>query len=178
MAARRSLRHPGYDYRTPGAYFVTIVTHERRSLFGRVANDSVEPTTMGAIAQELWLEIPQHFPHVQLDAFIVMPNHIHGLILLAWSPEVGARHAVPLPRAEAFGQPRPGSLPTIVRSYKSAVTRRINLQRQTPGHPVWQRNYWEYVVRSEAALARIRDYIAANPYRWRQDPLNPDRWGA
>ena len=178
MTARRSLRLPGYDYRTPGAYFITIVTHERRSLFGRVANDSVEPTAMGAIAQELWLEIPQHFPHVQLDAFIVMPNHIHGLILLAWSPEVGARHAVPLPRAEAFGQPRPGSLPTIVRSYKSAVTRRINLQRQTPGHPVWQRNYWEYVVRSEAALARIRDYIAANPYRWRQDPLNPDRRGA
>ena len=175
MAARRSLRLPGYDYKTPGAYFVTIVTHERRSLFGRVADYSVKLSTMGVIAQELWLEIPRHFSRARLDAFVVMPNHVHGLIILTWSPEVGARHAVPPPRAEAFGQPRPGSLPTIIRSYKSAVTRRINLLSQTPGKPVWQRNYWEHVIRNEAALSRIREYIAANPYRWPLDPLNPQR---
>jgi len=118
------------------------------------------------------LDIPRHFPHVELDAFVIMPNHIHGIIVITSDPDVGARHAVPLrmaPHAEQFGKPVPGSLSTIVRSFKSAATKRINVWRGTPGAPVWQRNYYEHILRDEASWERVREYIAHNPLRWTED---------
>ena len=103
-----------------------------------------------------------------LDAFIVMPNHIHGIIIRRGT----ARRA---PTVERFGKPVAGSLPTLVRAYKSAVTQGINTLRRTPGDSVWQENYYEHIVRSEAELNRIREYIATNPMRWGSDRYNPER---
>ncbi|MCL6444977.1 MAG: hypothetical protein K6T83_16245 [Alicyclobacillus sp.] len=133
---RRSIRLKGYDYSQPGAYFVTIVTQDRACLFGGVVDAEMRLNDAGCIAHQCWTDIPNHFPHVQLDAFIVMPNHVHGILVIAHHAapdDVGARHAVPQPptashnpTVEQFGKPVHGSIPTIVRSFKSATTKRIN----------------------------------------------------
>ncbi|MGE0824886.1 MAG: transposase [Candidatus Binatia bacterium] len=129
---RRSIRLKGYDYRQAGAYFVTIVTHGRECLFGNVVDGGMALSERGKIVQRCWDEIPVHFPNVQLDTFTVMPNHIHGIIVI-----VGATHASPLPQAvfPPHG-PETRSLGAIVGSFKSAVTKRINEQRGSPGTSV------------------------------------------
>ncbi len=185
---RRSIRLKGYDYTQPGAYFVTICTHNREPLFGRVVDGEMVLNAFGEIVWACWGEIPDHFPHVELDAFVVMPNHVHGIIWIVDHPgathaqnvgathaqNVGATHALPLqgPRG-----PVSGSLGAIVGSFKSAVTRRINELRGTPGARVWQRNYYEHIIRNERALNAIRRYIVENPLRWHLDRYNPDRQG-
>jgi putative transposase len=292
---RRSIRLPGYDYRSAGAYFVTICTHQRELLF--------EDPVLRRVAEALWQRIPRHFPHVQLDAWVVMPNHVHGILVIAGdttrgeasqenvpstdpmvssgtesagqliagdasplrqrgagsSPEnvssmdviapgeadlaeqavvgdtsrgeasaenvpsmdplasdgtVSAEQGVTgdasplLPHRRAGSSPEnvssmdviapgetdsaeqsiagdasplrerptglaPGSLGAIVGNFKSVTARRINRVRGTPGAPVWQRNYYEHVVRDERALNAIRQYIADNPARWAWDTYNP-----
>ncbi len=173
---RRSIRLRDYDYATPGAYFVTICASERGCLFGGVADGEIRLTREGQVAYESWVAIPDHIPLVSLDAFIIMPDHIHGILVIAGrgddlacelpAGDVGARHAVPLQNVERFGHPVVSSVPTIVRSFKAATTKRINEMRDTPGAAVWQRNYYEHIVRDEADLDRVRKYIAENPVRW------------
>jgi REP element-mobilizing transposase RayT len=102
-----------------------------------------------------------------------MPNHVHGIIMIMDGPNVGARHAVPLRHAERFGKPVSGSIPTIVRSFKSAATKRINEQRGSPGTSVWQQDYYEHIVQDEDEFSRIREYIANNPLQWAVDRENP-----
>lgn len=173
---RRSIRLRGYDYSQAGAYFVTVCAHDRMCLFGEIADGKMRLNEAGRIVQQCWDQIPEHFHHVELGEFIVMPNHVHGIIVIAETPNVGARHAVPLhavPLPEKFCKPVPGSIPTIVRSFKSAVTKRINELRDTPGASVWQRNYYEHVIREGESLHRIREYIANNPTQWELDRENP-----
>ena len=172
---RKSIRLNRWDYRTPAAYFVTICTHDRVPLFGRVVDGEMVLNAFEEIVQGCWREIPEHFPHVELDAFVVMPNHVHGIISIV--DDVGATHASPLPNGNAPRGPVPGSLGAIVGSFKSAVTKRINALRGTPGAPVGQRNYYEHIIRHERALDAIRRYIAANPLRWHLDRYNPDAVG-
>ena len=167
---RRSIRLLGYDYSQAGAYFVTVCAHDRMCLFGEIADGKMRLNEAGRIVQQCWNQIPEHFPHVELGEFIVMPNHVHGIVVIAETPNVGARHAVPLP--EKFCKPVPGSIPTIVRSFKSAVTKRINEMRGTPGVPVWQRNYYEHVIRNDESLHCIREYIINNPLQWDMDREN------
>lgn len=163
---RRSIRLPGYDYSQPGAYFITICTHRRALLFGRIKETEILLHRAGAIVAKCWQEIPQHFPSVSLDQWIVMPNHLHGILVISDEPTgVGARHASPLPQVAAIS--------TVIGSFKSAAAKHVNAARRTPGAPVWQRNYYEHVVRNERALDRIRNYIAANPFEWSEDPENP-----
>jgi len=122
-------------------------------------------TDLGKLAEKLWLAIPEHFPHVELDEYVVMPNHIHGILVLVDTP---AQHA----QAErAFGDVPRGSVPAIVRAYKAAVTREINKHEPMEG-PLWQRNYYEHVIRSEKSLNTIREYIIENPMKWEIDELN------
>ncbi len=175
---RRSIRLKGYDYTQPGAYFVTLCTHERVHLFGHVVDGVMRLDELGEIARQCWLAIPDHFPHAQLDEFVVMPNHVHGIIWI-----VGARHAVPLQSParetmEQFSKPVPGSIPTLIRSFKSATTKRINQHRRTLGATVWQRNYYEHIIRNEQTLNAIRQYIHDNPLRWHLDRYNADAKGA
>ncbi len=173
---RQSTRLSKFDYSQPGMYFITICTQHHACLFGKIANDNMQLYPTGEIAKQCWLDIPQHFSNVTLDVMVVMPNHLHGIITIIEAPvgAVRARHAVPL-RAlqEDFGRPVPRSIPTIVRSYKSAVTRQINAARSTPGQTIWQRNFYEHVIRDEADYVRIAEYVGDNPRRWAEDVLHP-----
>ena len=178
---RRSIRLQEYDYANAGAYFITICTHQRESLFGEIADGGVILTQIGAIVDECWCATPDHFPSAELDAYSVMPNHLHGIVIITQhAANVGARHAVPLQSrpestpAQAFGKPISGSLPTIVRSFKSAAARLVNIARDTPSAPLWQRNYYEHIIRNENDLNRIRAYIENNPSTWETDAENPN----
>ncbi len=130
---------------------------------------------MGEMAKQCWSEIPQHFPHASLDVYVIMPNHVHGIIIInntnVGAIVVGARHAVPLQQLTTgqFGKPTHGSIPTIIRSFKSAVTKRINEYRNIPGNPVWQRNYYDHIIRDDNEMNRIRQYIIVNPMNWKTD---------
>ncbi|GBD93135.1 hypothetical protein BMS3Abin05_00718 [bacterium BMS3Abin05] len=165
---RRSIRLKGYDYSQAGAYFITICTHNRDYLFGDVVNRQMVLNEWGEIIKIEWVKTSQLRANVKLDAFVIMPNHIHGIIVLNNMDDCrDTARRVPTTakphQTEQFGKPVSGSLPTIVRSYKSAVTKRINDLRQTPGAPVRRRNYYEPIIRNENELSKIREYILNNP---------------
>jgi putative transposase len=166
---RRSLRLQGYDYAQNGAYFITICTHKKHNLFGEITSGEMQLNKPGIIVHEKWLKTATLRQYLELDEFIIMSNHVHGIIYLASSCRGTARRAP----AEEFGKPVATSIPTIVRAYKSAVTKRINELRRTPSASVWQRNYYERVIRNENDLNQIREYIAYNPARWDEDEENP-----
>jgi REP element-mobilizing transposase RayT len=161
---RRSTRLPGRDYARSGAYFVTICTQDRDYLFGEVTSSRVTLNAFGEIADECWADLPRHYGHVMNDAFVVMPNHVHGIIVLG-KTGVGAG-LKPAPT-------RRHTLSEVVRAFKTFSARRINDLRGTPGQRVWQRNYHERVVRDRDQLRRVRGYIARNPAAWDSDEENP-----
>jgi REP element-mobilizing transposase RayT len=190
---RRSIRLKGFDYTRAGAYFVTIVTHDRLSLFGEVVGGDMRFSPFGVVARQQWECLPHRFLHIGLDEFVVMPNHVHGIIMIYDDDGMGTADlpdtrrgtaggfTPPIVRTnrrapttdpgtlEQFGKPVPGSIPTIIRSYKSAVAYRLNLIRHTPGADVWQRNYYERIIRDEAEYHRIARYIIENPAQWETD---------
>jgi REP element-mobilizing transposase RayT len=168
---RRSIRLPGYDYSQPGAYFVTVCAHDRRPQFGEIVNGEMAPSEKGVAVQAAWAEIPIHFTNVECDAFCMMPNHIHGILFVL--DQDGRGTACRAPTVERFSHPVRGSLATIVRSFKAAATRRINALRGSPLPPVWQRGFYEHIIREEDELERIRRYICENPARWSDDAENP-----
>ena len=164
---RRIHRLPEFDYSQPGAYFVTIVIQYRKTLFGKIVDGEMVLNEVGEMVKEVWVAIPKHFPNVESGVFVVMPNHFHGIITI----KVGARHAVPQQESaiERFGKPVSGSLPTIIRSFKSATTRAF---REFSGHSeerLWQQSYYEHVIRNERDLKTIYEYIVANPMNWDKD---------
>ncbi len=182
---RRSIRLPGYDYTHPGAYFVTICTHQRESLFGDVVDGEMRLNEFGEIVREEWFQTAKIRPNVELrdDEFVVMPNHIHGIIWIVdivgatrrVAPTTTTRQVAPM-ASEPRG-PVPGSIGAIIGQFKSIVTKRINILRAAPGAPVWQRNYYEHIIRNEHALNAIRQYIHDNPARWSWDRNNLDAIG-
>ncbi|MBC7263420.1 MAG: transposase [Chloroflexi bacterium] len=172
---RRSIRLRGYDYSQAGAYFVTICTQNRECLFGTIADGKMVLNPLGEIAAVCWNAIPVHFRDVELDEYVVMPNHIHGIIVILDRADYRRGTACRAPTMERFGRPLSGSLATIVRSFKSAATKRINEWRCTPGAVVWQRNYYEHIIRNEREWDAIREYIYLNPTQWDQDIENPER---
>jgi REP element-mobilizing transposase RayT len=174
---RRSIRLKGFDYTSPGAYFITICTDDRICLFGRVANGEMRLNNYGILAADKWVRTQAIRPRVTLDEFIIMPNHMHGIIIInditnccrGTSQCAPAKlfnkklsRVPPAPTLERFGRPTSDSIPTIVRLYKSVTTKRINELRGTPGVSVWQRNYYERIIRDEKSLNRIRKYIFCN----------------
>ncbi len=169
---RRSIRLPSYDYSSPGAYFVTVCTKNRLCLFGQVIDDEMNLSPYGSIVMNCWHDLVNHYAHVELDTFVVMPNHIHGIIVLT---EVDRRTHVGagLKPAPSTARIRSHGLPEIVRAFKTFSSRRINEAKATPGVSVWQRNYYERVIRDEAELDRTRQYIGGNPASWSRDPENP-----
>jgi len=169
---RRSIRLPAYDYAQAGAYFVTMVAHRRECLFAEMVDGRVVVSACGEIVEHEWLRSTEIRPGVRLDAFVVMPNHIHGIVIICGQPIVGAHSCAPLHDAPVGRSPR--SLGSFIAGLKSAATKRINEIRGTPGLPVWQRNYYEHVIRNEEELDAIRQYIADNPGRWEEDSENPN----
>ena len=208
---RRFIRLKGYDYSSPGAYFVTTVTHKRECLFGEIVEGSMHLSKMGVIVQQVWLESPNRYFHVVLDAFCIMPNHIHGIIILT---DTLGRGGSELQRPSVTDQIREKSkiesdapqtrpyiqrpsvtdqireeskiesnapqtrpytrhgIPEIIRAVKSFSARRINRFRGISGVPVWQRNYYERIIRNENELNTIRRYILYNPLQWKLDGEN------
>lgn len=176
---RRSIRLKGYDYGSEGAYFVTICSHNRECLFGNVVDGKMHLNDAGLKVQGVWDELPCRFPGLELDAHVIMPNHVHGIIVF-----VGAPLAAPFLIAKAStgrtGTGKKGaasSAPTlgdVVRAFKSLAAMHVNRLLSLSG-PLWQRNYYEEIIRSEESLNLIRQYIADNPARWDRDPENPQQ---
>ena len=170
LPQRKPLRLAGYDYRQFGAYFVTICVHQRLLLFGEVVDEQMRLNAVGEMVAQCWAEIPSHFDHVALDEYVIMPNHLHGIIVIKISPPT---NATPSNATTATLQTQTGSLPAIVRSFKAAVTCLLNRSIRTIEHPVWQGRYYEHVIRDDNDLSRIRQYIVDNPCRWALDAENP-----
>jgi putative transposase len=166
---RRSVRLRGYDYTQAGAYYVTICIHRRECLLGSVINGAMQLSEYGHVAQLCWQTIPEHFMHVNLDAFVVMPNHVHGILHIAESSSSEN------PAPERFAQPVSGSLATIIRSYKAAVTKSVNALRDMSGASFWQRSYYDQIIRDRSSLLKIREYIAYNPLRWQSAQPQPKK---
>ena len=160
---RKDIRIPEFDYSQPGAFFVTIVTKDRKTLFGQVDNGKMVLNNVGKLAEEVWLALPTHFPNVELGEWVIMPNHIHGII----SINVEATHASPLPRISKG--PAPGSIGAIIGSFKSAVTKRVHQISKNTNNNLWQRNYYEHIIRNEQSYFTISKYIMNNPAKWEDD---------
>jgi REP element-mobilizing transposase RayT len=180
---RRSTRLRTEDY-TAGAFFVTIFTHERTCIFGEIDGSVMQLSDHGRIAADEWLRSGEMRPGLLLDAFIVMPNHLHGIVILDPAHDAGGlgersgyadgQQDRSHQKAEISTPKRAErSLGSFVAGYKSAVTASIDAARATPGAPVWQRGYYEHVIRNDGDLDRIREYIANNPARWQLDRENP-----
>lgn len=159
---RRSIRLKGYDYSQSGAYFLTICTHNRESVLGEIVSGRIKLNIYGRIVSARWCNLPRYHRHVELSAFVVMPNHIHSIIVI---------------RPDSTEQAKRRPISEIVRGFKTFSSRRINEMRGMPDIPVWQRNYWEHVIRDQDSLNRIHDYILTNPLRWHLDRENPHRKG-
>ncbi len=149
---RQSIRLSEYDYTRPGAYFVTMVCSDRLPLFD-------DPRLKG-IVEECWRWLEEHHDNVSRDSFVVMPNHLHGIVVIRQC-RGGSRTAPTKP------------LGRLVDAFKTTSTRRINLMRGTQGLPVWPRDYYEHIIRNEQDFARVRKYIAENPRQWETDDENP-----
>ena len=181
---RNSIRLRGYDYSKRGLYCVTICTYGRRPLFGEIINGEMRLNDFGQIAENEWVTTPEHRPYVVLHEFVVMPNHFHGIIEIA-STDLAAKlnthtsNAIkqPLRANECIESgdvrntftdisPKSGTLPVIVRAYKSAVSKYIHKSKNIP---VWQRNYFENIIRSNQDYIRIAKYIINNPQKWEKD---------
>ena len=171
------MRLKSYDYTHMGAYFVTMVTQGRVCLFGGVRDGQMQWSEYGGTVHHQWHELPKHYAHLALDAFVVMPNHVHGIIVLTGGDPAVATAAVGAGLKPAPTVPRIGrhGLSEIVRAFKTFSARRINAHRNAPGVPVWQRNYYEHIIRDEESLNRIRQYITENPLQWSNDAENPER---
>lgn len=158
---RHSIRLKGYDYVQAGGYYVTLVTLWRECLFGEVIDGEMRLSPLGQIVDECWQSIPKHFPDVELGACVVMPNHIHGIIIIHENDEVVKTPPVP----------KRGSLGAILGTTKMAVTRRA--KRDLKSGNIWQRNYYEHIIRDQADWEHISAYIADNPLNWVDDQENP-----
>jgi len=184
---RRSIRLKGYDYTQPGGYFITICTYQRECLLGEIIDDEMVLNPAGEIVQHAWDDLPNHFPNVVLDQFCIMPNHVHGIVILkelpaGWDDDLNtagsSRRGGSQTRPYYDDQPinpknQHHGLPEIVRAFKSFSSRRINELMESPGVPTWQRNYYEHIIRNRRELNAIRNYILANPLNWKLDQDNP-----
>lgn len=167
---RRSLRLKGYDYKQAGVYFVSMCTLNRTCFFGDIVNGEMMLNAEGQIVAEEWIKTAEIRNNIELDEWVVMPNHFHGILVINECRGTARR----APTVEQFGKPVSNSIPTIIRSFKSAVTKRINELRNSPGAKIWQRNYYEHIIRNEDELNRIREYITNNPLKWEFDKENPN----
>ncbi|MCR4319264.1 MAG: hypothetical protein NUV74_02880 [Candidatus Brocadiaceae bacterium] len=189
---RKSLRLKEYDYSRLGAYFITICTYEKECIFGKVENERMSLNQFGKIVLEFWNNLPGRYANIESDSFVIMPNHIHGIVKIVDTvgiiPEllhnnktknVGAIHELPLQTANTNQKTkrRRMLIPKVVGYFKMNSSKQINTIRNSTGIPVWQRNYYEHIIRNENKLNKIREYIHNNPIRWHLDRENQERIG-
>lgn len=162
---RKSIRLKGYDYSQPGGYFITICTKEMRRLFGQIVAGEMILNRFGTVARGELLKLQSTYPNVEIfsDECVIMPDHIHTIL---WITDVGASQRLAQNTTSGL---IPQSLGAIISQYKSRVTKGINLLRRTPGEPVWQRNYYDRIIRNNKELLAIKKYITENPLQWEED---------
>jgi putative transposase len=178
---RKTTRLQHYDYASTGAYFVTLCTQQREHLFGDVVDSEMKLNEYGKIVQDEWHKSAEIRKEIKLDGFVVMPNHVHGIVFIQpieiesdMRPRVGAQGLAPLRKTKIqlrLVRPKK-SLGSFVAGFKAGVTKGMNECRNTPGTPVWQRNYHEHIIRNDEDCNRIRNYIQHNPQNWATDEEN------
>lgn len=171
---RQSIRLRRYDYARAGWYFVTVCARGKEHLFGEVAEGEMVLSEAGRMVQRTWENLPRRFPSIELDAFVVMPNHVHGIIQIVGAERMSAGDVgagLALPKGAASSAP---TFADIVRAFKSTSAIAVNALLGRTGKPLWQRNYYEHIIRGRGELDRIREYVTTNPLRWGQDLENPD----
>ena len=185
---RRSIRLKGYDYSQNGAYFITVCAQNRECLFGEIEKGEMILNEYGEIIKFTWFDLTNNNRNVSLDFFVVMPNHVHGIAVIMNNENPVGAGSKPAPiRTDPVGtgaglegaglEPAPTAgcgLPEIVRQFKTFSAKRINKLCNTPTTHVWQRNFYDHIIRSEDELTRIREYIINNPMKWDLDRNNPE----
>ncbi len=181
---RKSVRLKEYDYSKPNAYFITICTYNKECILGTITNGEMRLNEYGKIVENEWLKTPAIRTYVLLDKYIIMPNHIHGIIIIdsrdtvPVSPratvEVAESRVPHVPPFEQFGRPTSHSIPTIIRSFKAATTKQIREIQKTHRQAIWQPRFYEHIIRNPHELDQTREYIIYNPLKWALDSENPD----
>jgi REP element-mobilizing transposase RayT len=161
---RRSIRLPGYDYTHEGIYFVTICTQNRECLFGDIIDGKIKLNDTGHVVTETWKWLAIQYDYVELDEWVVMPNHIHAIIVI--TDRRGGSRTAPTAKRKPIGR--------LIGAFKTVSTKRINQMYGSPGAKLWQRNYYEHIIRNDNELHHIRQYIIDNPLRWELDQENPN----
>jgi putative transposase len=164
---RRSIRLQGYDYSQPGSYYITICTQAKEHLFGRVVEGQMHRNEMGNYVAFCWEWLAWRYAYVDLDEWIVMPNHLHGIIVITdrdASGKTGGGSRTAPTRRKPLGR--------LVGAFKTVSTDRINERRGTPARFLWQRDFYDHIIRDDDELNKIREYIRTNPLRWNTDPEN------
>lgn len=165
---RKSIRLKEYDYSQPGEYFVTICMNDYKCMLGTIINDEIQLNDLGNIVEECWNGIPKHFENIELDEYIIMPNHIHGIITICECDNCC--------RGEITSPLHKPTLGEIIAYFKYQSTKLINKIQGTSGKRFWQRSYYDRIIRNEKELNNIRDYVLNNPIKWQYDEENPDRF--
>lgn len=177
---RQSIRLKEYDYSQSGAYFVTICSKDRACLFGEIVDGEMLLNETGQMVRNMWNDLDDRYPDIETDEFVVMPNHLHGIIVIVGAQFIAPVETVTPSDCNAINHKKQGVInhaPTvgnIVRAFKARCTHAINKIRDTPGIPVWQRNYYDHIIRGEQEMNRIRGYIIENPAKWIEDKDNPE----
>ena len=172
---RQSIRIKGYDYSQSGLYFITICCYQRECLFGNIINSQMMLNNFGELVKEEWLKSAEIRKEIEFDEFVIMPNHLHGIVIINQeinnvdaNNNVGANGRAPLQKISM----KPKSLSSLIAGFKSAATKKINIIRNTHQNPVWQRNYYDHIIRNDESLARIREYLQNNLLSWENDQLH------
>ncbi len=178
---RQSIRLPGYDYSSEGYYFLTICTHHHQQIFGKINNCMMNLNQLGQFVHNEWKKSVIIRTEIELGAFIIMPNHMHAIVHItrrgfrpnaptmdAHTPPITAMNA-PTTNANTPSGLQPKTIGSLVAGFKSSVTKQINIIRKSPGEPVWQRNYWDHIIRTDESYDQIEDYIINNPSNWYND---------
>jgi REP element-mobilizing transposase RayT len=168
---RKSIRLKGYDYSQPGEYFITICTHDKKCVFGKVIEEKIILSPIGEIAKKCWEEIPEHYPKVELDEYIIMPNHIHGIIIMSEGRDLINQILTTENNFPLMKNPKE-TLGKIIRYYKARSTKLIHNSGYIDFQ--WQSLFYDRIVRSDNELNNIRDYITNNPLKWYLDEENPN----
>ena len=165
-----SIRLPNRDYAANGYYFVTICTHKKHCYFGKITNNQMKLSQVGRIAQKHWQEIPNHFNHVYIDAYVIMPNHLHGIIIIDRPTQKLNLSSQPTD-TNKFAPLKSGSLSAVIQAYKASVTRWC--RKNDDDIFRWQSRFYEHIIRNARSLENIRTYIINNPVKWSEDRNNP-----
>lgn len=172
-----SARATWWDYSGEGVYFIIICSHRQELVFGDCQDGKMTLSVTGAIAQGMWYMMPSRFPHVTLDAFVVMPNHIHGILIFDTPPRSASQKQIQAydaekdpTKSEFFSRisPKAGSLGRVLGWYKSECTKRIR-EVYLETEEVWQERYWDNIIQNAASFERIATYIETNPANWEKD---------